>query len=758
MKLDYAYTDLANLFDHHSPEQDLTVIRSVAFDSRRISNGDGVLFFALEGVFRDGHNFIQDAYEKGVRYFIVSKPGYTENLTDAKEIVVENTYSSLQALAKHHRNCFSCPVVAITGSNGKTTVKEWLSHLLGEQFNVARSPKSYNSRLGVAVSLLELTENTDVAIIEVGVPGKGEMRQLKEMIQPTHGILTSFGSAHREVFDTAEEHLNEKLILFEEVDHFLYPESIQGLMISTGRFVPNSRHEDLLKELSFTDSMSRQNARLAVSMALELGIDSKQLPESIRELNALALRLESYDGIHGNTIINDTYNLDNDSLRLSLGYQLANANDKKRIVIVGLSEKNEARENEIREIIESFDPSEFHFHYPDEQFEYSYQNSCILIKGTRAAKMEQIARNFKQQNHQTFLEIDLTAVRHNINFHKSKLKEDTKLLCMVKASSYGSDARTMGKFLEGMGVDYLGVAYVDEGVELRKSGIKAPILVMNCEESAFAQCIEYSLEPAIFSLQQLNTFIVELINQSRDHYPIHIKLETGMNRLGFAKEKLPALIDLIKGQPEIYIKSIYSHLAESDIENSEFTRGQIDTFNILADQLDNEFAYSIMRHILNSTGVQNYPSAQLDMVRLGIGMYGASTDEHLRPAVSWYSSISQIKKVEKGESVGYSRSFFAETPMEIAIVPVGYADGFRRSLGQGNGGVYIKGNYCKTVGNVCMDMIMVDVTGLQVNEGDSVELIGEHHSIVAFAKALDTIPYEVMTSFSKRVHRVFLDK
>lgn len=757
MKLDYAYTDLALLFTDTAVQDD-SIIHSVAFDSRRVSSGDGVIFFALKGVFRDGHEFIQDAYERGVRHFVVSEKGCTSQLVDAQEIVVEDTFDALQSLAKHHRSRFNCQVVAITGSNGKTTVKEWLSHLLSKKFSIARSPKSYNSKLGVAISLLELTSTTDVAIIEVGISKKGAMNTLREMIQPTHGILTSFGSAHSEQFDSTESHFNEKLTLFEGAKLFIYPEIIGSLSIDNAVVISNNMHEQLLEKLSFTDPISRQNARLAISMALELGVEAQIISEAVSELIPLALRLESYDGVSGNTIINDTYNLDSESLRLSLEYQLANAGDKKRIVIIGLEKKDLTMEEQISTIIRPFQPSEFRFHYADQPINYNYSDANILIKGTRAAKMKKVAQKFKQQNHQTYLEIDLTAIRHNINYYKSKLKNETRLLCMVKASSYGSDARKMGEFLERMGVDYLGVAYADEGIELRKNGIELPILVMNCEESAFSQCIEYKLEPAVYSLRQLNSFITELIHQDKMNYPIHVKLETGMNRLGFSQNQLTALIDLIKGQPEIYVKSVYSHLAESDIEESTFTQGQIDTFNLCADQLDNEFSYSIMRHVLNSSGILNYPEAQLDMVRLGIGMYGISTNEYLRPAVSWYSSISQVKTLSSGDAVGYNRTFIADRPMRIAIIPVGYADGFRRTLSQGKGGVFINGNFCPTVGSVCMDMIMVDVSSLDVYAGDCVEIIGVHQSIESFANTLETIPYEVMTSFSKRVHRLFIDQ
>ncbi|OFZ08433.1 MAG: alanine racemase [Bacteroidetes bacterium RIFCSPHIGHO2_02_FULL_44_7] len=375
----------------------------------------------------------------------------------------------------------------------------------------------------------------------------------------------------------------------------------------------------------------------------------------------------------------------------------------------------------------------------------------------RAAKMEQLARQFKQQHHQTYLEIDLSAIRHNIKAYKAQLKDSTQILCMVKASSYGSDAKTMGKFLEGMGINCLGVAFVDEGVELRKSGVDLPIFVMNCEESSYAQCIENRLEPAFFSVQQLNAFVVELIDRSLLSYPVHIKLETGMNRLGFEESELRSLINFVKGQPEIYIRSVYSHLAESDKVPSDFTRHQIERFTLLADQLENEFPQPFLRHLLNSSGIWNYPEAQFDMVRLGIGMYGVMEDPQLEPAIAWYSSVSQIKHVSAGESVGYNREFIAKEALRIAVVPVGYADGFRRSLSGGKGGVFIGGHWCPSVGNVCMDMIMVDIGQLDVKPGDQVEIIGQHQSMADFARRMHTIPYEVMTGFSPRVHRIFIE-
>ncbi len=498
--------------------------------------------------------------------------------------------------------------------------------------------------------------------------------------------------------------------------------------------------------------ISQQNVSLAIRMSQILGLSDEAIKKRIPLLSPLAQRMEIFDGKNNNSIINDTYNLDIDSLEHSLAYQLANAGNKKRIVLIGTEEKDK-----FQSIFAKYKPIDVHFIQDTENFKSNFENSSILITGARNVKMEKIAQQMKAVNHQTYLEFNLKSIRHNIQSFKSKLNESTKLLCMVKASSYGSDAKNIGRFLENLGVDYLGVAYTNEGVELREKGIKTPILVMNCEEQSFNDCILYNLEPAIFSLQQLDAFVKTLILHSKFNYPIHLKIETGMNRLGFVKDELKELIAFLHAQPEVKIQSIYSHLAESDVIHSDFTLQQIQIFGELSTLISKEFSYPILRHILNSEGIKNYTSAQFDMVRLGIGMYGVNGEKELRQAISWYSSVSQLKRIEKGESVGYNRSFFAEKDMEIAIIPIGYADGLARRLGENNFGVYIKDSFCPLVGNICMDMIMVDVSGINTQEGDKVEIIGEHQSVLSLAKQMNTISYEVMTSFSARLHRKYID-
>jgi alanine racemase len=508
--------------------------------------------------------------------------------------------------------------------------------------------------------------------------------------------------------------------------------------------------------------VSAANALTALALAKAVSRNYSAVLERIPSLPRLAMRMELFDGINGNTIINDTYNLDLDAFTHSLDYQLRIAGDRKRIVIVGLDDDNAFRREEVIEAIKAYAPDCFVVLKKDEVFHETFTNAVILIKGTRQADMQRLAKQFRLKNHKTFVEIDLSVVRENVMQYKSLLRPDTKILAMVKAQSYGSGVEKIAAFLDQQGINALGVAYADEGVELRKQGITLPIMVMNAEEDGFDDCIQYCLEPAVYSFRQLDLFIRALIDQGCSDHPIHVKIDTGMKRLGFELNEVERLCQVLNAQPEVRVKSVYSHLADSDNRRDKrFTEHQIKQFHQASQQLARHLNYHFDRHILNSEGVANFPEAQFEMVRLGIGMYGITGNttfaKKLQPAIRWYSAISQIKHIQKGESVGYSRSFIAEAPTTIAVIPVGYADGYRRSLGNGKGGVYIHETFCPTVGRVCMDMIMVDVTKLHVKEGDKVEIIGRRQSIGQFAAAMDTIPYEVMTSISKRVHRVYLD-
>lgn len=768
MKLGIPYNKLVEVIAGRSVTGDASVIiDQVVYDTRKLVDGAQTAFFALKGEFRDGHSFVEAAYQKGVRTFVVSQSIDLNKLPHSHVILVEDTLFALQELAAYHRKQFTYPVVAITGSAGKTTVKEWLYHLISPDLRVIRSPKSYNSQLGVALSLLELHEQCDLALIEVGISRTGEMNRLAEIVQPTLGVFTSFGRAHEENFRSTAEHLEEKLTLFKHTTKTYYPETI-----NLTNEIKKSIHGMALKSdgfkremawVPFTDRASQSNAMLAIALAKLLLEDHKVLKERIQSLPRLALRMETFEGIHGNTIINDTYNLDLDALTHSLEYQLRVAGDRKRIVIIGLDEDNYHRKEAIEKIVAAFAPEELVITRDEAKVSRHFENAVILIKGTRRADMQRFARQFRLKNHKTFVEIDLSAIRHNLTVFKKNLHPDTKLLAMVKAQSYGSGVEKMANFLEQQGVDYLGVAYADEGVELRRQGIRLPILVMNAEEDGFEDCISFGLEPAIYSFHQMDQFIKELIFQGKTDYPVHLKVDTGMKRLGFELGDIQRVCEILKAQPEIRIKTVYSHLADADNRRDKrFTLHQIQRFNQATHLLAGQLNYHFDRHILNSEGIANYSDAQFEMVRLGIGMYGISSNatvrQKLQPVMKWISAVSQVKSLKKGESVGYNRTFITDKDLTIAIVPVGYADGFRRSLSNGKGGVYIHETFCPTVGRVCMDMIMVDVTKLHVKEGDRVEIIGSKQPIEKFAESMGTIAYEVMTGIARRVHRVYLEE
>lgn len=764
MKLNLQYQDFCHFISgEHLCGPQHFIIDKVIYDTRKIANLEGQVFFALKGEFRNGNDYLNDAFRKGIRIFVVSEVP-NKPYKNAAYILVEDTLASLQNLASQHRKKFNYPVISITGSNGKTTVKEWLYHLLSDEMRIIRSPKSYNSQLGVALSLLEMHDKADLAIIEAGISKSGEMEALQKMIQPDFGIFTSFGSAHEEGFSSEEEHLEEKLKLFQSCKKTLVSPNIQlskNQLTQINGMILNS--VDYAKELvafPYTDKPSVFSGTLAIAAAKSL---SKLNLDRIKSLPRLAMRMETFEGRDNSIIINDTYNLDLDALEFSLEYQLAIAEGKERIVLVGLDEANQHREQDLIQIINKFKPDSYQFVFQGQNPKIDVSNAVVLVKGTRKSEMEKLASRLRLKKHKTFVEINLSAIKHNIQVYKSQLKPTTKMLAMVKAQSYGAGLEKIGLYLEKQGIDYLGVAYPDEGVELRKAGIKVPVLVMNPVDEGFEDCIKNQLEPTVFSFEQLDELLRELIFQGVQNFPIHLKIDTGMKRLGFDFKELPRLMEVIQAQPEISIKGVYSHLADSDNRRDKrFTDLQIRRFVEACNYISSNYAGKFITHLLNSEGIANFPEAQFNMVRIGIGMYGVSSNptnaKKLRPVVSWKSTVSQVKQIHKGESVGYSRSFVADKNMEIAIVPVGYADGYRRSLSNGVGSVIINGQMCNVVGRVCMDMIMVDVTKKFVKTGDRVELIGDKITLSQFAEKMQTISYEVLTSISKRVHRTYIEE
>jgi alanine racemase len=764
LKLNLQYSNFCHaIAGNHLCGPQNFIVDKIVYDTRKISASEGQAFFALKGEFRDGNDFLNNAYKKGVRIFVVSEVPNKPH-KNAAYIKVADTLNALQNLASLHRKKFTYPVIAITGSNGKTTVKEWLYHLLCNQFRIIRSPKSYNSQLGVALSLLEMHSAADLAIIEAGISKAGEMNALQKMIDPDFGVFTSFGSAHEEGFSSVDEHLEEKLKLFQCCKKTMVSSTIQlsknQLSQINGVLINSSEFTKELAAFPFTDKPSILSGTLAIAAAKSLG---KLDVDHVKSLPRLAMRMETFEGLDNSIIINDTYNLDLDAFELSLEYQLALADGKRRVVLVGLDQTNKHKEQELLQKIEKFKPDSFQFIFEGDKPKIDLNDAVVLVKGTRKSEMEKLASRLRLKKHKTFIEINLSAIKHNIQIYKSQLKPTTKMLAMVKAQSYGAGLEKIGLYLEKQGIDYLGVAYPDEGVELRKAGVKIPILVMNPVEEGFEDCIKYGLEPTVFSFEQLDELLHELIFQGVQNFPVHVKIDTGMKRLGFDFKDLTRLMEVFQAQPEIMIKGVYSHLADSDNRRDKrFTDLQIRRFVDACTYISANNSGKFITHLLNSEGIANYPEAQFSMVRIGIGMYGVSSNpflvKKLRPVVSWKSTVSQIKQIQKGESIGYSRSFIAEKNMEIAIIPVGYADGFRRSLSNGVGSVVINGQICDVVGRVCMDMIMVDVTKKFVKTGDRVELIGDKITLLQFAEKLQTISYEVLTSISKRVHRTYIEE
>jgi Alr-MurF fusion protein len=757
LKLHFSISKLKSFTKVIHPEliQDLlSAFESIVVDSRKITSINKVAFCAIKGRFHDGHDFVEDAYRKGIRIFIVNeKYDYKVN-EDATYFHVQDTLWTLQELAKLHREKFNFPIVLIAGDLGKTTIKEWSYHLLSSKYRVIRSPKSFNTNIGVALSLLELNENCDIALIEVAEQPKEELIRINEIVNPNIGVVTALKN---------KEFNRSLLNLYKGCSSIvIHPESYAFEQFRSSFSISDTllSKEVLSHVENGKDKTKKFNLLIAIQLSQYFKLEIGLLLEQLKSLPNLALRMETFEGINGNTVINDSYNLDFEALIYSLEYQLTVSENKKRIIILGIDKENLNKKDEINSILNRYKLDEIIFN--NESFDYkNIQNAVVLIKGTRNANMQKIAQKFKLKTHKTFLEIDLKAIKHNLKVYKSNLLSSTKILVMVKSNAYGAGAEEMAKLYEEIGINYLGVAYVDEGVDLRKKGVKLPILVMNAEENGFNDCIEYELEPSIYSFEQLDEFIKALINIGKTSYPIHLKINTGMNRLGFELNETGKVIETIKAQPEVKIKSIFSHLADADnIESSEFTKQQIKQFEKAIYQICSQINYPIEKHLLNSEASAEYKDYQFDMVRLGIGVYGFASHPKIKkqliPALKWKSSISQIKNISTGDSVGYSRSFIASQKMTIAIIPVGYADGFRRSLSNGKGGVYINDLFCPVIGKVCMDMIIVDITTLTCKVGDSVEIIGYNQTMEEFSKKMETIPYEVMTNFSKRVHRIYL--
>ena len=784
-------------------------------DSRSLCFPEETLFFALKTKRNDGHKYIPDLYERGVRNFVVSElPENKEAYTAANFLQLANPLKGLQKLAEKHREQFLIPVVGITGSNGKTVVKEWLYQLLSPDRVVTRSPRSYNSQIGVPLSVWLMNEETQLAIFEAGISEMGEMEALQSIIRPTIGILTNIGGAHQENFFSVQEKCMEKLTLFKDCDVIIYDgdneliSSCVSKSLFTSRKKDNERPlfiESICKgedsttvkyrylgmpneyKIPFIDDASIENSLHCLAVALYMMVPAEDIAERMAHLEQIAMRLEVKEGKNGCVIINDSYNSDLASLDIALDFMSRRSEDKgkKRTLILsdmletGQSSKLLYRQvaelvhsrgvekiigvgDEIRTASSRFELEKYFFHSTEDLLKSdllpNLRNEVVLIKGSRSFHFDDISERLELKVHETILEIKLNALVDNLNYYRSKLKSETKMVCMVKASAYGAGSYEIAKTLQDHRVDYLAVAVADEGSDLRKAGITSSIIIMNPELTAFKTMFDYKLEPEVYSFHLLNELIKAAEKEGVTNFPIHIKLDTGMHRLGFTPDEIPELIERLKKQTAVIPRSVFSHLVGSDAEQFDsFTRRQIEAFEQASQELQEAFPHKILRHICNTAGIERYPGAQFDMVRLGIGLYGVDpfTNKIIHNVSTLKTTILQIHDVPKEETVGYSRKGHLERDSRIAAIPIGYADGLNRKLGNGNAYCLVNGQKAPYVGNICMDVCMIDVTDIDCKEGDKAVIFGDDLPVTVLAEILGTIPYEILTSVSNRVKRVY---
>ena len=790
-------------------------IHHIAFDSRNIYSTLKTAFIAINTHKNSGEKYIAQAIEKGIK-IIISENFYSE-YDGITWIIVENSVKFLQDLAHYHIENQPIKTIGITGSNGKTIVKEWLYQCLWNEFPTVKSPKSFNSQIGLPISLLQTSEKHQVGIFEVGISKPQEMKTLEEIFSPKIGILTHIGTAHSSNFENELQLIKEKLILFKNSEIIIYNGDNEQVckeiktqysdkkLISFGLKTHNDvkiicdykdRNQEILvqyfsEKLSFPanqrDEATLTNALAVICILKEFGFTNEKIVEKINNLKAVEMRLESVNGVRNNLIINDSFNLDLDSLIIAYQFinqynreektlvlsdifdvknddislyhkvaEITNQQNFKQIFLVG---------NQISRFQEKFNAKTYTFSTTKELLESqqlnSIENQLILLKGARIFEFEKIKSHLELQKHDTVLEINLNAILHNINVHKSLLKPETKMCAMVKAYSYGLGGYEIAEFLQHHHIDYLGVAYADEGVDLRKNGITTPILVMNPEQGSYDVIIDYNLEPEIYSLRVLELFANQLqLKGIQQKYPIHIKVETGMHRLGFKEHEIDELVENLK-KYNVKVASIFSHLSSADVpEEDDYTMEQIHTFQRVSSKISEALGYQPIRHILNTAGITYYSDYQFEMVRIGIGMVGISANtkvkKQLQSAVTFKTVISQISEVKQGDSIGYNRKYKAEKDTRIATIPVGYADGIPRLIGNKKGFVGIQNQKVSIVGNICMDMLMVDLQNIKAKEGDEVIIFNGNPTLEEFSGYCQTIPYEVLTSISRRVKRIYI--
>jgi Alr-MurF fusion protein len=813
--------------------QETTVIREYLIDSRKLVNPAESLFIALVSKRNDGHNYIRELYEKGVRCFLVSKLPSPENdlssLPGAGFVLVDDTLEALQRLSAFHRSQFNIPVIGITGSNGKTIIKEWLYQLMSPDKSIIRSPKSFNSQIGVPLSVLKMEPGNEMAIFEAGISQSGEMERLEPIIHPAIGIFTNIGQAHSENFTSMESKVKEKLILFRNSDVLIYCKDHADIVrivsdpgcfdqrrtFTWGRTMPAdllltgiTQHQGQTEikgvykggssgiMIPFTDYASIENAVHCWALMLWLNYDQNVIRERMAALVPIAMRLELKEGINHCSVINDSYNSDINSLGIAIDFlNQQKQHDRKTLILSDILQSGKNIDDLYREIAgiisgtgisrvigigrdisaqsDKFSGEKIFFETTDDflgRFPVSaFRDETILLKGARTFEFEKISRILELKVHETVLEINLDAVVHNLNYYRSKLGSGIKTMVMVKAFSYGSGSFEIASLLQFHHASYLAVAYADEGVELRKAGITLPVMVMNPEKESFDLLFEYQLEPEVYNFRILGQLEDAIAQNSflADTVKFHIKLDTGMHRLGFEPQDIDELIDRIRKNPKLHVQSVFSHLAASeDPAQDDFTRSQIRQLDEMAERIADKLPYPFFKHILNSAGITRFPEAQMDMVRLGIGLYGVGFDESeqkkLKNVSTLKSVISQIKEVKANETVGYSRRGVAQRDSVIAVVPIGYADGLNRRLSNGVGRLFVHGSPAPVIGNISMDTCMIDITAIvtgpgavKVNEGDEVIIFGDEYLLENMAQDLGTIPYEILTNISRRVKRVY---
>lgn len=821
--MNYKISSIAEILDVAAPEYPDYNVSALLTDSRSVTDGEGVLFFALRTRTNDGHNFIAGLYDRGVRNFVVDHiPAELADRPGVNMLVVDDVVKALQRIGNSHRSRFDLPVIAVTGSRGKTTVKEWLYQLLNSDMNVVRSPRSYNSQIGVPLSLWQLDADADIAIFEAGISRAGEMRALEEIISPTIGVMTNIGDEHSDGFASVEEKCREKISLFQRCGHVVYnaddpliarmmdeagipldhrcgwsrTDSSAPLFVGSERIDGDStsiayqyRGEDGAVTIPFTSRQDVENALHCLSVLLLLGISPAIAADRMRHLSAVDTRLNVMEGVNNCMLIHDSYTSDLNSLAPALDFMSRRMTAGRQATVILSDVTHEQLDGDtlyrmIAELLVRRTISRFIGVGPEmmrhsalfggnarffgstteflaEMSTGDFDSELILVKGAPQFRFDRISEMLEARHHETVLEVNLDAVVHNFNHFRSMLRPSTGIVVMVKASGYGAGAYELAKTLQAQGAAYLAVAVLDEGVELRRAGITMPIMVLNPKVVNYNSMFAHALEPEVFTFEMLDEIIREAGKRGIENYPVHIKFDTGMHRLGFLEADIPELIERISKQKAVAVKSVFSHLATADCADmDDYTRMQLDLFDQCCEKFQQGLSYRFMRHVLNSAGIARFPEYQYDMVRLGICLYGVATMDippmhGLKPVSSLRSIVISVKEWEAGTTVGYGRKGVLRSKATVATIPVGYADGVNRHLGNGHASFWINGHRCPTIGNICMDACMVDVTGADCKVGDSVEIFGDNVTVYELADILDTIPYEVLTSVSTRVKRIY---